>query len=228
MVRATLGADAEVISGAEEAALSFAGAVGNLDPADGPFLVVDVGGGSTELVLGELLPGEDAAGAAAAPAVRLAAAKSVDIGCVRITERCLKSDPPTPDECKAAEELARGVLEAAFDAVPVAKARTWIGLAGTMTQLSSVAQRLPSHDPALVHLSRLSHQQLHAVCAELLAMTHAERAANPTIHPGRVDVIGGGALIVRVLADELLARAGIDELVVSEHDILDGIALSLP
>jgi exopolyphosphatase/guanosine-5'-triphosphate,3'-diphosphate pyrophosphatase len=155
------------------------------------------------------------------------AARSVDVGCVRITERCLPSDPPTAAEQRAAEDFARAVLEQAFDAVPVARARTWIGVAGTMTQLSSLVQKLPSHDPSLVHLSRLSDEQLHQVSAELLALTHAQRAANPTIHPGRVDVIGGGSLIVRVLADELRARAGIRELVVSEHDILDGIVLSI-
>jgi len=217
MARDTLGADAEVISGDEEARLSFTGAVGDFEPDDGPFLVVDVGGGSTELVLGDW----------DGHAATVTAARSVDVGCVRITERCLPSDPPTPAEQKAAEEFALVVLEQAFDAVPVAKARTWIGVAGTMTQLSSLVQRLPSHDPSLVHLSRLSYQQLHEVSAELLAMTHAQRAANPTIHPGRVDVIAGGSLIVRVLADELSAGAGITELVISEHDILDGIALSI-
>jgi len=215
MVRATLGAEAEVISGDEEAVLSFAGAVRDLDPAGGPFLVVDVGGGSTEFVLGTA----DGAG--------VTAAASVDIGCVRLTERCLRSDPPTAAELVAAERLVREVFEAAFDAVPVAEARTWVGLAGTMTQLSSIVQRLPTHDPSLVHLSRLSHHQLRAVSAELLGMTHAQRAANPAIHPGRVDIIGAGSLIVRLLADELYARAGIRELVVSEHDILDGIALSI-
>lgn len=217
MVRATLGQEAEVISGDEEAQLSFTGAVGDFDPADGPFLVVDVGGGSTELVLGEW-DGRSAT---------VSAARSVDIGCVRVTERCLPSDPPTAAECAAASEFARSVLAQAFDAVPVPQARTWIGVAGTMTQLSSVVLGLPSHDPELVHLSRLSREQLHEVSAQLLAASHDERAANPTIHPGRVDVIGGGSLIVRVLADELWARAGIDQLVVSEHDILDGIALSI-
>ena len=217
MVRGTLGAEAEVISGDGEARLSFTGAVGDFDPSDGPFLVVDVGGGSTELVLGEW----DGTSAT------VTAARSVDVGCVRITERCLPSDPPTAAEQRAAEDFARAVLEQAFDAVPVARARTWIGVAGTMTQLSSLVQKLPSHDPSLVHLSRLSDEQLHQVSAELLALTHAQRAANPTIHPGRVDVIGGGSLIVRVLADELRARAGIRELVVSEHDILDGIVLSI-
>jgi exopolyphosphatase / guanosine-5'-triphosphate,3'-diphosphate pyrophosphatase len=212
-----LGVPAEVISGDEEATLSFTGAVGDFDPAEGPFLVVDVGGGSTELVLG------DWDGVTAT----VHAAKSVDIGCVRITERCLTSDPPTEAQQQAAEHLTRAVLTEAFDAVPVAKARCWIGVAGTMTTLSAIAQRLPTYDPQLVHLSRLSDQQLTEVSKQLLAATHEQRAANPVIHPGRVDVIGGGSLIVRVLSEELRARAGIDELVVSEHDMLDGIALSI-
>lgn len=217
MVRDTIGIDAEVISGDEEATLSFTGAVGDFDAADGPFLVVDVGGGSTELVLGEW----DGVRAT------VTAARSVDIGCVRVTERCLPSDPPTAQEVSRAQRFAREVLQDAFDVVAVAKARCWIGVAGTMTQLSSLVQGLHSHDPALVHLSRLSGEQLHAVCAQLLGMTHAQRAAVPVIHPGRVDVIGGGSLIVRVLAEELRTRAGIEELIVSEHDILDGIALSI-
>jgi exopolyphosphatase / guanosine-5'-triphosphate,3'-diphosphate pyrophosphatase len=217
MVRATLGAEAEVISGDEEARLSFVGAVGDFDPAEGPFLVVDVGGGSTELVLG------DWDGVTAT----VTAARSVDIGCVRITERCLPSDPATEAECAAAADLARSVLAPAFEDVPVGNARTWVGTAGTMTQLAALALGLTSHDPELVHLSRLSGAQVREVSASLLAATRAERAADPAIHPGRVDVIGGGSLIVRVLAEELRARAGPDRLVVSEHDILDGIALSL-
>ncbi|MGH3606719.1 MAG: exopolyphosphatase [Pseudonocardiaceae bacterium] len=217
MVRRTLGTDAEVITGDEEARLSFTGAVGGLDPADGPFLIVDVGGGSTELVLGQW------------DGVRadVTAARSVDIGCVRITERHLRSDPPTPAEISAAEQFAAETLQPAFAAVPVAKARTWVGVAGTVTTLSAIAQQLPAYDPDSTHLSRLSLQQVRATAEQLLASTHQQRAANPVIHPGRVDVIAGGALIVRVLAEELHTRAGISELVVSEHDILDGITLGL-
>ncbi|MGH3702832.1 MAG: exopolyphosphatase [Pseudonocardiaceae bacterium] len=217
MVRQTLGTDAEVITGHEEARLSFTGAVGGLDPADGPFLVVDVGGGSTEVVLG------DWDGARA----DVTAARSVNIGCVRITERHLCSDPVTPDEVRAAEQFAARTLQEAFAEVPVDKARTWVGVAGTITTLSAVAQRLPSYDSARTHLSRLSLEQVHRTAEYLVAATHQQRAANPVIHPGRVDVIAGGALIVRVLAEELHTRAGIGELVVSEHDILDGIALGL-
>jgi exopolyphosphatase/guanosine-5'-triphosphate,3'-diphosphate pyrophosphatase len=217
MVRRTLGTDAEVISGEEEARLSFTGAVGDLDPGEGPFVVVDVGGGSTEVVLG------DWDGARA----EIAAARSVNVGCVRITERHLHSDPPTPQEVRAAEAFAAQTLQEAFDEVPVEKARTWVGVAGTITTVSAVAQRLERYDPARTHLSRLSLEQLRSTAQALLSATRQQRAANPAIHPGRVDVIAGGALIVRVLAEELHARAGISELVVSEHDILDGIALGL-
>ncbi|WP_329067429.1 Ppx/GppA phosphatase family protein [Amycolatopsis sp. NBC_01480] len=217
MTRETLGVEAEVISGDEEARLSFTGAVGEQDPDDGPFVVVDVGGGSTELVLGTW-DGRRA---------EVLAAKSVDIGCVRITERALKGDPPTAAEIAQARELADGVLAEAFDVVDVAKARTWIGVAGTVTTLSAVAQGLAEYDSERTHLSKLSHADINRLAGELLAADHATRAANPVIHPGRVDVIGGGAVIVQALADGLAARGGPDQLIVSEHDILDGIALAL-
>jgi exopolyphosphatase / guanosine-5'-triphosphate,3'-diphosphate pyrophosphatase len=217
MVRQTLGTDAEVITGDEEARLSFTGAVGGLDPAEGPFVVVDVGGGSTEVVLG----------ARDGTRVDVTAARSVNVGCVRITERHLHSDPPTPEEVSAAQRFAAQTLQEVFATVPVNKARTWIGVAGTVTTLSAIAQRLPAYDPGCIHLSRLSLQSLRDTAEYLLASTHQQRVDNPVIHPGRVDVIAGGALIVRVLAEELHTRAGITELVVSEHDILDGIALGL-
>jgi exopolyphosphatase/guanosine-5'-triphosphate,3'-diphosphate pyrophosphatase len=217
MVRGTLGTEAEVISGDTEARLSFIGAVGDLPAKDGPFVVVDLGGGSTELVIGS----RDDAG------VQVHAARSVDIGCVRITERCLRSDPPTEAERAAGEELARSVLAEAFEAVPVEGARTWVGVAGTVTTLSAVAQNLPAYDETRTHLSRLDLPQLHRVADELLSRSREQRMEFGAMHPGRVDVIGGGALIVAVLAEELAKRAGITELVVSEHDILDGIALSL-
>lgn len=217
MVRQTLGADAEVITGDEEARLSFTGAVGDLDPADGPFVVVDVGGGSTEVVLGDW----DGTGA------EVKAARSVNVGCVRITERHLRSDPATPAEISAARQFAKQILRQVFADVPVDKARTWVGVAGTVTTLSAVAQRLPGYDPVRTHLSRLSLDQVRRTAEDLLASTQRQRAANPVIHPGRVDVIAGGALIVAVLAEELHTCAGIGELVVSEHDILDGIALGL-
>ncbi|SHG55887.1 Ppx/GppA phosphatase family protein [Streptoalloteichus hindustanus] len=217
MVRQVLGVDAEVISGDEEARLSFTGAVGDLEPEDGPFVVADVGGGSTELVLGTW----DGAKAL------VEAARSVDVGCVRITERCLRSDPPTAEEVADAERVVREVLAEAFDAVPVEHARTWVGVAGTVTTLSALVQELPEYDSERTHLSRLSLDQVRSTTDHLLAIPHDERARYGCVHPGRVDVIGGGSLVVKVLAEELSRRAGITELVVSEHDILDGIALSV-
>ncbi|OCB29787.1 exopolyphosphatase [Mycobacterium malmoense] len=206
------GAVAEVITGAEEAALSFGGAVGELDPAAGPFVVVDLGGGSTEIVVGG-----DA----------VVASYSADIGCVRLTERCLHSDPPTPDEVAAARAVVRERLGVALGVVPVEGARTWVGLAGTMTTLSALAHNMTSYDSAAIHLSRVPGNDLLAVCERLIAMPRAERAALAPMHEGRADVIGGGAIVVEELARELRARAGIDELTVSEHDILDGIVLSV-
>ncbi|WP_282779342.1 Ppx/GppA phosphatase family protein [Nocardia sp. CC201C] len=211
--RVVPGAQAEVITGDEEARLSFAGAVGELSSADGPFVVVDLGGGSTEVVLG------DSSG--------VQAAYSADIGCVRITERCLRGDPPTPEEVASGRFFASERLAQAFGVVPVERARTWVGVAGTVTTLAAVALDLPEYDSEKVHLTRLTLPEVRAVCDRLIGMTHDERAALGPMHPGRVDVIGGGAVITEVLADELARRAGIDALIVSEHDILDGIALSV-
>ncbi|MGY1947685.1 Ppx/GppA phosphatase family protein [Nocardia asiatica] len=218
MARAELGtvvagAEAEVITGDEEARLSFAGAIGELSEAAGPFVVVDLGGGSTELVFG------DSAG--------VRAAFSADVGCVRITERCLAGNPPTAEQVAAARAFAAERLAEAFTHVPVDGAHTWVGVAGTMTTLAAVALDLPEYDSARVHLTRLTMDQVHDVCDRLIAMDHDQRAALGPMHPGRVDVIGGGAVITEVLAEELARRAGISELVVSEHDILDGIALSI-
>ncbi|GAA1455975.1 Ppx/GppA phosphatase family protein [Williamsia maris] len=207
------GSVAEVITGDEEARLSFAGAVGEFDAADGPFVVTDLGGGSTEVVLGR---GGD-----------VTAAFSANIGCVRLTERVLASDPPTADEIATARGVAREELARAFAAVPVAQASTWVGVAGTMTTLAALAADLSTYDPDLIHRSRVSFERLREVCEQLIVMTRAERAALGPMHPGRVDVIGGGSLVTLELARVLEAEAGITELVVSEHDILDGIALSI-
>jgi len=206
------GAIAEVITGTEEAELSFRGAINELDMAQGPFAVVDLGGGSTEVVLG----------------VRdVQASFSADIGCVRLTERCLHSDPPTVAEVQAAREVVRDGLRQAFAVVPVEQARTWVGVAGTMTTVAALAHKMATYDSEAIHLSRTGFGDLMPVCDELIAMTRAQRAALGPMHEGRVDVIGGGAIIVEELAKALGERAGIDELVVSEHDILDGIALSV-
>jgi exopolyphosphatase/guanosine-5'-triphosphate,3'-diphosphate pyrophosphatase len=202
------GAMAEVISGDEEAALSFRGAVGGLDPADGPFLVTDLGGGSTELVMAD-------------------AAYSANIGCVRLTENSLHSDPPTDAEIADAEAFVAQRLSPAFAAVPIESARTWVGVAGTLTTLAALNLGLDEYDSDAIHLSRHSLASIERICRDLVAMPRIERAALGPMHPGRVDVIGGGALVTSALAAEFAARAGIDSLVVSEHDILDGIALGL-
>ncbi|AOD22152.1 exopolyphosphatase [Rhodococcus sp. p52] len=207
------GAEAEVITGDEEARLSFAGSVGELDSARGPFVVVDLGGGSTEVVLG------DADG--------VHAAYSTDIGCVRLTERCLHDAPPTAAQVAAAREVAADKIREALERVPVEQAHTWVGVAGTMTTLAALALELDEYDSEKIHLSSVPFDRLREVCDGLVAATREKRAALGPMHPGRVDVIGGGSIITTVLAEELGRRAGITELVVSEHDILDGIALSV-
>lgn len=207
------GAVAEVITGTEEAALSFSGAVGELDPSEAPFVVVDLGGGSTEVVLGD--------------SGRVHASYSADIGCVRMTERCLHSDPPTAAELADARAVVRERLAEALAVVPVEQARTWVGVAGTFTTIAALAHGMTTYDSDAIHLSRTSFPELLAVCDELIGMTRAQRASLGPMHEGRVDVIGGGAIVVQEIAAALGERAGIDECVVSEHDILDGIALSV-
>ncbi|QTI70823.1 Ppx/GppA phosphatase family protein [Gordonia polyisoprenivorans] len=207
------GAVAEVITGDEEAQLSFRGAVGELPADQGPFVVTDLGGGSTEVVVG------DADG--------VTAGFSADVGCVRVTERALPSDPPTAEEIAAAQGFIAERLAEAFAVVDVSSARTWVGVAGTLTTLSALHLGLAEYDSDAIHLSRVGRDDLDAVCRGLVGMTRAERAALGPMHPGRVDVIGGGSLVTMELARQLAQRAGITELVVSEHDILDGIALGL-
>ncbi|MCV7106727.1 Ppx/GppA family phosphatase [Mycolicibacterium chitae] len=206
------GTVAEVISGTEEAELSFLGAVDELDAAAAPFVVVDLGGGSTEVVRGER---------------HVDASFSADIGCVRITERCLHSDPPTADEVAEARTVIRERLDEALAAVPVDNARTWVGVAGTFTTIVALARRLTTYDSEAIHLSQVSFGDLLPVCDELIGMTRKQRAALGPMHEGRVDVIGGGAIVVQELARELGERAGIASLTVSEHDILDGIIGSI-
>jgi exopolyphosphatase/guanosine-5'-triphosphate,3'-diphosphate pyrophosphatase len=207
MVLQVLGAEPEVISGDEEAALSFDGATRGLDPVDGPFLVMDIGGGSTELVLGT---GQVEAG------------RSVDVGCVRLTERHLLDDPPTAAQVAAAQADVDAALVQVRQAVPVEKACTAVGLAGSVTTVAAVALELPAYDAERIHLSRIPAADVRRVTDRLLAMTRAERAALPVMHPGRVDVIGAGALVLATLVD----RLGLSEVLVSESDILDGIAWS--
>ena len=203
-----LGAEPEVITGDEEATLSFEGATRTLDAQDAPFLVMDIGGGSTELVLGT---------------DSVAAAQSVDVGCVRLTERHLVDDPPTPEQVDAAVRDVDAAIEQVRAVVPVEQAKTAVGLAGSVTTVAALALGLSSYDRDRIHLSRLSRDEIDKVTTEVLAMTRADRAALPVMHPGRVDVIGAGALILRTLVD----RLDLAEVLVSEADILDGIAWSI-
>jgi exopolyphosphatase/guanosine-5'-triphosphate,3'-diphosphate pyrophosphatase len=248
------GVEPEVISGEEEAQLSFTGATKDLSALRPmrPYLVVDIGGGSTEFVLGT---------------TEVEASRSVDIGCVRMTERHLRSDPPSPEQLAAAvadidaalaavrtgestrDEAAALAGEAAsaetglVDAgggggmplpppppapplvppVPVDRARTLVGLAGSVTTVAGIALDLPAYDSERIHLARIKARQVHDVTRMLLHSTHDERAAIGVMHPGRVDVIGAGALIL----DRIMREYGFNDVVVSEHDILDGIAWSL-
>jgi exopolyphosphatase/guanosine-5'-triphosphate,3'-diphosphate pyrophosphatase len=212
-VASLLGVEPEVVSGDQEAAFSFTGATRGVSGADGlekPYLVVDIGGGSTEFVLGD---------------DTVTAARSVDVGCVRMTERHLVEDgrmvdPPTQDRIAAIRADIDAALDEASAAVPLDRARTLVGLAGSVTTVAAIALDLDAYDPAAVHHSRVSLEQVRDITARLLAATHAERAAIPVMHAGRVDVIGAGALILL----RIMERTGAKEVVVSEHDILDGIA----
>ncbi|GGV02397.1 hydrolase [Streptomyces litmocidini] len=202
-----LGVEPEVITGDQEAEFSFTGATGELR-GDDRRLVVDIGGGSTEFVVGNQ---------------HVEAARSVDIGCVRLTERHVRHDPPTAGEVAAIRADVRAALDLAAEAVPIDTAETLVGLAGSVTTVAAIALGLPEYDSEKVHHSRISAAQVAEVTERLLASTHDERAAIPVIHPGRVDVIIAGALVLR----EIVERVGAREVVVSEHDILDGIALSV-
>jgi len=216
-VKEILGVAPEVLTGSQEAVLSFTGATAELAaaPDDGQFLVVDIGGGSTEFVLGQAAP--------AGHENTAVQAISVDIGCVRMTERHLHGDPPTGAELAAATADIDAALDAVSEAVPVRQARTLVGLAGSVTTVAGIAMGLPAYDEARIHHARVSAADVHEVTRSLLAQTRAARAAIGVMHPGRVDVIGGGALIL----DRIMQRFGFAEVLVSEHDILDGIAWSL-
>lgn len=210
------GAQAEVISGETEAELTFAGGVGDLDPADGPFLVTDLGGGSTELVVGEFTGGRP----------NIDSAFSMNVGCVRLTERVLHSQPPEATEVRDARVIVANAISEARTHVDVNKARTWVGVAGTFTTLMALALELDTYEPERIHLAEIPLGSLHRVCQKLLGMTSEDRSALGPMHPGRADVIGGGAIVASMLAD-LAEDSGIERLIVSEKDILDGIALSI-
>ncbi|MBW5485760.1 Ppx/GppA phosphatase family protein [Streptomyces bambusae] len=213
-----LGVEPEVISGEQEAEFSFTGATKSLaaagaDHLDKPFLVVDIGGGSTEFVVGE---------------EHVRAARSVDVGCVRMTERHLVvdgvvTDPPTSAQVAAIRADIEAALDRAAETVPLAEARTLVGLAGSVTTVAGIALGLAEYDSAAIHHAVIPYEQVREISERMLTSTHAERAALGVMHPGRVDVIGAGALVLRVLME----RIGATEVVVSEHDILDGIAWSM-
>lgn len=202
-----LGVHPEIISGDEEARLSFRGAKAGISPVTDPTLVIDIGGGSSELVVGK--------------SSEVVSAISLDMGSVRLRERFLHGNPPRSAEVAAATEFVDGLLD--DSGVDFAGIRTWIGVAGTVTTLSGAIQRLPQYDRAKVHRSRLTRAQLADIAKDLLSRTVADTmVAYPSIPQKRAEVICGGALIVARIA----ARLDLD-MVVSETDILDGIAMGL-
>ncbi|HWS59040.1 MAG TPA: Ppx/GppA phosphatase family protein [Actinotalea sp.] len=216
-VRESIGVEPEVVDGEEEARLSFRGATGALAGTHpGPFLVVDLGGGSTELVLGTTTP---------------VAAYSMDVGCVRMTERHLHDDPPTREQVAAASADVAAALEEAGRVVPFGRTGTLVGLAGTVTTVTAHALDLERYDPERIDGAVLPTDVVIASCATLLGMRRARREVLPFMHPGRVDVIGAGALVWSDIVTHVraeVARAGghLVKVVTSEHDILDGIAWS--
>jgi exopolyphosphatase/guanosine-5'-triphosphate,3'-diphosphate pyrophosphatase len=251
-VTAVLGVAPEVLTGDEEARLSFTGATaefggsrvaGQAAGPGPPYLVLDIGGGSTEFVLGggqdaaqrQALAGPVAVGRpASGPAVAgpptggtafagPVSALSVDIGCVRLTERHLRSDPPTAAEITAAVADIDTALDRVTETLPVRAASTLVGLAGSVTTVAALALGLTHYDAARIHHARISARQVAEQAGSLLAQTREQRASLAVMHPGRVDVIGGGAMIL----DQVMHRFGFAEVLVSEHDILDGIAWSL-
>jgi exopolyphosphatase / guanosine-5'-triphosphate,3'-diphosphate pyrophosphatase len=207
-VRDRLGIELEVITGDEEAALSFAGAIKDLDPINGPFLVVDIGGGSTEFVFGTST---------------VEAARSVNIGCVRMAERHFASDPATPEQIEAARSDIQAAIAQAAAVVPISQAKTLVAVAGTATTVAAAALDLPEYDRYAIHLSRIRAQQTHDAATMFAISTREERLALGYMHPGRVDVIAAGSLVL----SEIMKATGASEFVASESDILDGMAFSL-
>lgn len=207
-IQARLGVQPDVISGDREAELSFVGALAGVRPDAEPVLVMDIGGGSTELIMGS------ADG-------KLQRAVSLDIGSVRVTERFLKTNPPDPQDLGEAARHIDGLLESAGLDLPAVA--TWIGVAGTATTLSGVYLGLPTYDRSRVHGLRMPRAALEDLAARLTRLTVAEIRALPSMHPGRADVITAGALI----ASRVGAATDAREMVVSEQDILDGIAMDL-
>jgi exopolyphosphatase/guanosine-5'-triphosphate,3'-diphosphate pyrophosphatase len=209
MVESVLGQAPEVITGDEEARLSFTGAVATLPAHEGQRLLIDIGGGSTEFVRGT---GAD-----------VLAAISVDVGCVRMTERHLHGDPPPPGEIDAAIADITAVADEALAVADAGREATeLVAVAGTATTIAAISLGLDAYDPDAIDGTRLTYAQVAQVAADLAAADHAARLAIPVMHPGRADVIVGGALVLRTVME----RSGLDAVLISEHDILDGIALS--
>ena len=207
-VKELLGVEPEVISGEEEARLSFIGATKEFASSDAPFLVVDIGGGSTEFVYGHS---------------DVEFAKSVNIGCVRMTERNIHSDPPKAEEIDNARRDIQEAIAVAASVVPITKAKTLIAVAGTATSVAASALNLESYDRHLIHLSRVSAEQTHHVAITFATMNAEERSHVGFLHPGRADVFAAGSLVL----SEIMKATGAKEFVASEADILDGIAWSL-
>ena len=207
-VKERLGIEPEVISGDEEARLSFAGATREFSKTDSPFLVVDIGGGSTEFVLGSS---------------SVESAISVNIGCVRMTERHFRSDPPSDVEITMARRDIQNAIAIASASVDIKSAKTLVCVAGTATTVAASALNLSSYDRHAIHLSHISATQVHEVSDRFLKMNRDERATLGYMHPGRVDVIGAGSLVL----SEIMKATGAPEFVASENDILDGMAWSL-
>lgn len=207
-VREILGIEPEVIPGEEEAALSFIGATKELHSADAPFLVVDIGGGSTEFVFGS-------------EGVQFA--KSVNIGCVRMSERHLSKQPPSREALDAAVVDIDAAIAEAAKIVPITQAKTLVAVAGTATTVAAAALKLDEYDRYSIHLSRISAGSVHYVAEKFASSTREEIAALGFMHPGRVDVITSGSLVL----SRVMMATGASEFVASESDILDGIAWGL-
>jgi exopolyphosphatase/guanosine-5'-triphosphate,3'-diphosphate pyrophosphatase len=208
-VEALIGTRPKLLSGDEEGRLSFRGATGELDPASGPFLVVDIGGGSTEFIVGT---------------DRVEGVASVDIGCVRLTEKFLLHDPPQAEELSACISLTDAYLDDVVREIPAAaEARTLVGLAGTVTTVAAVEIGLETYDRDRIHHFHLTREAAEDVFRTLATESRADRIHNPGLEEGRADVIVGGCCVLVAL----FRRFGFDEMVVSESDILDGLALSL-
>ena len=207
-VREVFGVEPEVISGTEEAELSYRGALSGLD-VEGPVLVADIGGGSTEFVTA-LTDGS-------------LVSRSLNIGCVRMTERYLHCDPPTQREIYDTVRHIDKEIELIQRTIPIDPGTTFIGLAGSVTTVAAMALGLGEYNAELIHGSVLNIDQVEEVTALLVNMTRERRAELGFMHPGRVDVIGGGALVLR----ESMRLLGFNRVLVSEKDILDGVVLSL-